>query len=206
MKTFASILLAATVIFAACQPGADAASPAIGSEAPDFTLQGADGKTYSLDQFKGKYVVLEWLNHGCPFVKKHYESGNMQALQQTETAAGVVWLSIVSSAPGKQGYEEAADAQATAKKLGSGATAILLDPTGKVGKLYGAKVTPDMFIINPEGKLIYHGAIDSIRSTDAEDIPVAKNYVTTALTEARAGQDVSQSVTQPYGCGVKYAK
>jgi len=205
MKKIANLILTAAVIFAAGQSSAIAGA-SVGSQAPDFTLQGADGKTYSLDQFKGKYVVLEWLNHGCPYVKKHYNSGNMQALQQTETAAGVVWLSIVSSAPGKQGYEEAADAQATAEKVGSGATAILLDPTGKVGKLYGAKVTPEMFVINPEGEIIYHGAIDSIRSTDAADIPVAKNYVTTALTQARAGEAVSQSVSQPYGCGVKYAK
>ena len=180
-------------------------APKPGDKAPDFTLQGADGKSYTLSDYAGQYVVLEWLNHGCPYVKKHYGSGNMQATQAKQTADGVVWLSIVSSAPGKQGYEPPAQAQKTAEGCGSKATAVLLDTDGKVGKEYGAKRTPEMFIINPEGEIIYHGAIDSNSSANPADIKTATNYVNAAMAEAKAGKPVSQASTQPYGCGVKYA-
>lgn len=193
--TLALLFCAATVAHAAVK---------VGQQAPDFTLKGADGKTYKLSDYKGDYVVLEWLNHGCPFVVKHYKKGDMQATQKQHTDDGVIWLSIVSSAPGKQGYEEPEQAQKTKEKQGSNATAVLIDSTGKVGKEYGAKRTPEMFIIDPEGKVIYHGAIDSIRSTDPADVSKAKNYVNTALAEAKSGKPVSQTSTQPYGCGVKY--
>ncbi|MBC2595103.1 thioredoxin family protein [Ruficoccus amylovorans] len=179
-------------------------APKPGDKAPDFTLQGADGKEYTLSDYEGQYVILEWLNHGCPYVKKHYDSGNMPATQAKQTADGVVWLSIVSSAPGKQGYETPEQTLKTAEAKGSKASAILLDPTGKVGKEYGAKRTPEMFIINPEGEIVYHGAIDSISSASQADIKDAKNYVNAAMAEAKAGQPVSQASTQPYGCGVKY--
>ncbi|QYY36144.1 thioredoxin family protein [Ruficoccus sp. ZRK36] len=181
------------------------AAPKPGDAAPDFSLQGADGKTYTLSDFKGQFVILEWLNHGCPYVKKHYGTGNMQATQAKQTGDGAVWLSIVSSAPGTQGYETPADAQKTAKQMESKATAVLLDPTGKVGKEYGAKRTPEIFIINPEGEIVYHGAIDNVRSTNPADIKTATNYVNAAMAEATAGEPVSQASTQPYGCGVKYA-
>ncbi len=176
-----------------------------GDKAPDFTLKGADGKEYSLSDYAGQYVVLEWLNHGCPYVRKHYDSGNMQATQEKQIANGAVWFSVVSSAPGKQGYESPEQTLKTAKDNDSKATAVLLDPTGEVGKEYGAKRTPEMFIINPEGVVIYHGAIDSIRSSNQADIKEAKNYVNAAMAEAKAGKPVSQASTQPYGCGVKYA-
>jgi peroxiredoxin len=176
----------------------------IGKAAPAFTLPGADGKTHSLADGKGKFVVLEWNNHECPFVKKQYSSHTMQALQKKYTTKGVVWLRIVSSAPGKQGYVTAAEATAIAKEEKSAATATLLDPEGKVGRLYNAQTTPHMFIIDPSGKLIYMGAIDDKPSADPADIPGAKNYVSTALDEAFAGKPVSTPATKSYGCSVKY--
>ena len=202
MKILTSPLLLICLLGAAVA-AQGAAKP--GDTAPDFTLKGADGKTYTLSDYEGQYVILEWLNHGCPYVKKHYGSGNMQATQAKQTADGAVWFSIVSSAPGKQGYESAEQAKKTAEAHDSKATAVLLDPTGKVGKEYGAKRTPEMFIINPEGEIIYHGAIDSIRSSNPADIKKATNYVNAAMAEAKAGEPVSDESTQPYGCGVKYA-
>lgn len=175
-----------------------------GKPAPDFSLPGADGKTHSLAEFKGKYVVLEWTNHDCPFVKKHYSGGAMQALQKAYAAKGVVWLQIISSAPGKQGYVTAAQALEINKEKGTAATATLLDPDGKVGKLYGAQTTPHMFIITPDGKLIYQGAIDDKASANPADVTAAKNYVSTALDEALAGKAVTTPATKSYGCSVKY--
>lgn len=170
-----------------------------GIKAPDFTL----GKV-KLSDFKGKIVVLEWLNHGCPFVRKHYDSGNMQALQKKYVEKNVVWLSIISSAPGKQGHvdEKGAIAEKTSNK--SSATDILLDPTGKVGQLYGAKTTPHMYIIDKEGTLVYQGAIDDRADTDQSSIPAAKNYVASALDELMSGKKISRHTTQSYGCSVKY--
>ena len=178
----------------------------IGKPAPAFTLSGADGKTYSLSQFKGKTVVLEWLNHECPFVKKHYNPSqmNMQKLQKIATSKGVIWLSINSSAEGKQGHLTAADALLATTAKGASPTAVLLDPSGVVGKSYGARTTPHMFIIDGEGTLRYMGAIDSTPSTDPSDIPEAKNYVSQALTELEAGKGISEPTTEPYGCSVKY--
>jgi len=186
-KALALLVLLATAAFAT------AADPA-----PDFTLKSCAGKDVSLSDFKGKVVVLEWTNSGCPFVVKHYGSGNMQKLQKEAAAKGVVWLSICSSAPGKQGHLSPADAAKACAANGSSATAYLLDEDGKVGKLYGAKRTPEMYVINKEGALVYHGAIDDKKSPDAADIAGAKNYVTAALDEVLAGKPVSTPKTEAY--------
>lgn len=177
-----------------------------GAAAPDFTLTDSSGTSHNLSDFKGKVVVLEWVNHGCPFVVKHYSPGNMQGLQAESTGKGVVWLSICSSAEGKQGYYTAEGWQKLNAEKGGKATAILLDPEGTVGKLYGAKTTPHMYVINAEGTLVYQGAMDDKPSTDSDDIPGAKNYVKAALDEVLAGKPVTTGQTKPYGCSVKYAQ
>ena len=197
ITTFAAVF-AATIITAL-------AAPQVGQPAPEFALTDSNGKSHKLSDFKGKLVVLEWLNHGCPFVVKHYGSGNMQKLQKEYTSQDVVWLSIVSSAPGKQGHMSAEETNKTKQEKGSAATAILLDEDGTVGRLYNAKVTPELYIVDREGTLIYTGAIDSVKSTDAADIEGAKNYVKQALDEALAGKPVSEPSTTAYGCSVKYA-
>ena len=176
----------------------------IGKSAPDFTLPDSQGKSHSLSDYEGKIVVLEWLNHGCPFVQKHYDSGNMQKLQKTYTEKDVVWFSIISSAPGKQGYCTPEQANEITKEKDGAPTAVLLDPEGTVGKSYGAKTTPHMFIISKEGILVYNGAIDDIRSTNIDDVNKAQNYIQMALDEQLAGKDVSVKTSQPYGCSVKY--
>jgi hypothetical protein len=176
----------------------------IGAKAPDFTAMDSNGKTQSLGAYKGKFIVLEWLNRQCPFVKKHYNSGNMQRLQKTYTGKGVIWFSIISSAPGKQGYCTPEEANAFVRENGAAPTAVLLDTQGTVGRLYGANTTPHMFIINADGVLVYDGAIDDKASTDTADISGAKNYVQSALDEILAGQPVSVATSQPYGCSVKY--
>ena len=175
-----------------------------GKAAPNFTLKDSNGNDVSLYQFQGKYVVLEWLNHDCPFVMKHYNSGNMQNLQKTYTGKGVVWLSVMSSAPGSEGYYEAADINRLNTERKASPTAILLDPAGTAGKLYGAQTTPHMYIIDPQGVLVYQGAIDNIRSTNPDDVAKAKNYVSAALDEVMAGKPVSTPSTKSYGCSVKY--
>jgi peroxiredoxin len=202
LNSFATAGLLAAALFAVA--GSAAAAPKIGEPAPDFMLTGADGKSYSLGALKGKYVVLEWTNHDCPFVKKHYGSGNMQAQQKELTGKGAVWLSIVSSAPGKQGNVDAAQALALTQSRGAAPTAVLLDPSGDVGRKYEAKTTPHMFVVAPDGKLIYMGGIDSIPSTDEDDIAQATPYVKVALSEAMSGKPVSHPATKPYGCSVKY--
>jgi peroxiredoxin len=175
-----------------------------GSSAPAFTLTDTKGKQHNLADYKGKYVVLEWVNFGCPFVKKHYESGNMQATQKKAVEKGVVWLSVCSSAKFKQGHMSAAgwNEEIADRKLAS--TAVLLDESGAVGKAYGAKTTPHMYIVNPDGVLIYKGAIDDKPTTNKEDVPGARNYVLAALDESMAGKPVSMASTTPYGCSVKY--
>jgi len=180
------------------------AAPKAGDGAPDFTATDSNGKTEKLSDYKGKFVVLEWTNSGCPFTAKHYASGNMQKLQKEWTSKGVVWLTVLSSAPGKQGYKTAAEENEYVKEKGASPTAVLMDPAGQLGHLYGAKTTPHIFIINPSGDLIYNGAIDDKPTTDAEDIAGARNYVSAALTEALSGQPVKTASTQPYGCSVKY--
>ena len=186
-----------------------AASPAlavaeVGQPAPGFTLTDSNGQSHNLSDFKGKFVVLEWLNHGCPFVIKHYDSGSMQKLQKEYTGQDVIWLSVVSSAPGKQGDLSPAETNQAKEEKGSAATAILIDGGGTVGQLYGAKVTPELYVINPAGDLIYAGAIDDKKSVDPADVAGATNHVKQALDEALAGQPVSTPRTEPYGCSVKY--
>jgi AhpC/TSA family len=175
-----------------------------GTMAPDFTLKSATGKDIKLSDFKGKIVVLEWMNHGCPFVRKHYDSGNMQSLQKKYTGQNVLWFSIISSAEGKQGYVTAEEAIKDWKDNKSSATDVLLDPTGKVGKLYEAKTTPHMFVIDKTGLVAYQGAIDSIADAEKASVASAKNYVAQALDEVIVGKKVSQPATKSYGCSVKY--
>ena len=179
--------------------------PVLGKPAPDFTLVDADGKEHSLSDYKDSFVVLEWFNLGCPFVKKHYNSNNMQKLQKHYTEKAVVWLIINSSAEGKQGHYTPERANELIKEKDMAPTAFLLDHDGKVGRLYGAKTTPHMFVIDKDGVLIYNGAIDDKPTTKIKDIEDAKNYVQAALEEAMAGKSVSLKATQPYGCSVKYA-
>jgi peroxiredoxin len=177
----------------------------VGEPAPDFTATDSNEQTHHLSDYRGKFVVLEWTNRGCPYTRKHYESGNMQRLQQEWTAKGVIWLTVLSSAPGKQGYMDAADENAYLKQENAHPTAALLDPTGALGHLYDAKTTPDMYVINPQGVLVYDGAIDDRATTDVADIQGAKNYLNEALEDAMGGKPVSDPVTRPYGCSVKYA-
>lgn len=180
------------------------AQVATNEPAKDFTLKDTQGVEHSLSDYQGKYVVLEWINHECPFVKKHYNSNNMQALQEEYTAKGIIWLSINSSAPGKQGHCSGEEAENLTQEKEANPTAVLLDSDGTVGRMYAAQTTPHMYIINPEGTLIYQGAIDSIPSADAADIAKAENYVKLALNAAMAGKPVEVGVTKAYGCSVKY--
>lgn len=183
------------------------AAPKTGAKAPEFSLTDLDNKTHKLSDFKGKYVVLEWFNAECPFVVKHYKSGNMQKLQETYTAAGkdVVWLTINSSRKGAEGhFKDAASAKATISEWKGKMTAVLVDEAGTVGKLYGAKTTPHMFVIDPKGVVLYQGAIDDKPSAEIADITGAKNFVSAALDEAMSGKKVAKASTTPYGCSVKY--
>ncbi|RTL25312.1 MAG: redoxin domain-containing protein [Rhodocyclaceae bacterium] len=181
------------------------ANAEIGQPAPAFTAQGADGKPVSLATYKGKTVVLEWTNHKCPFVVKHYESGNIPQLQKDATAKGVVWLQVISSAPGKQGHVEGASAIKINGFRNAAPSGVVLDPDGKLGRLYGAQTTPHLFIVDPAGKLVYKGGIDSIPSTRKDDIAKADNYVKLALADLAANRPVAHASTKPYGCSVKYA-
>ena len=202
----AALALALLTVVAFAAPVAAQTDQAdIGEPAPDFTLEAADGETHSLSDFEGKYVVLEWLNFECPFVGKHYGSGNMQMLQEKYTEKGVVWLSIVSSAPGKQGYYPPKEMIEQKKRHNGNMTAILMDPDGTVGKTYGATVTPHMYVINPDGELVYRGGIDDKPTTDEADIEGATNYVDRALTAVMNGEEVSPKQAKPYGCTIKYA-
>lgn len=182
-----------------------AEAPKVGAAAPGFSLPDSNGKTHSLGDFKGKYVVLEWFNPGCPFVQKHYTSDNMQSLQNEFTGKNVVWLTIDSSAQGKQGYLSPEEANKQMADWKMKPTALLLDPDGKVGHEYAATNTPHMYIIDPGGKLIYSGAIDSKPTADPEDVKGATNYVKSALEEAMAGKPVSTPTSRAYGCSIKYA-
>ncbi|MDE2027710.1 MAG: thioredoxin family protein [Candidatus Omnitrophica bacterium] len=175
-----------------------------GKAAPDFTLTDTYGHKHSLSDYKGKWVVLEWFNPECPFVRKHYNSGNMQSLQKQYTSQGVIWLSINSSAPGKQGSYTPQEFNQFMKSKGAGPTAVLIDRNGKVGRLYDAQTTPSMYVIDPQGILIYQGAIDNIPSADPADIKSAHNYVSAALDAAMSGKPVAVNTTKSYGCSVKY--
>lgn len=178
----------------------------VGKTAPDFTLTGVDGEKYTLSEMRGDYVVLEWINFDCPFVKKHYHSGNMQALQQKYRDQGVHWLTICSSAPGKQGYFEGEELTDRIEKEKWNGTAYLIDADGRVGKMYNAKTTPNMYVIDPEGVLLYAGAIDNKPTTKQDDIKGSVNYVVETMNAVTNGRDVEVAVTQPYGCSVKYQK
>jgi hypothetical protein len=201
MKTRLTLLFAllTTAALATVEPG---------GTAPDFSLADIHGQKHSLSDYKGKYVVLEWNNPGCPFVRAHYDSGNMPKLQQEERAKGVVWLTINSASANRQGDLPADQIEQFLKDEHANPTAYLRDPEGTVGRLYGAKTTPHMFVINPDGKLIYEGGIDNLANTDPSDIPsdipAATNYVRAALDESMAGKPVSVATSRPYGCSVKY--
>lgn len=190
------IALTATTALAAAE---------IGQPAPAFSAQGADGKPVSLAAFKGKTVVLEWTNHECPFVVKHYESGNIPALQKEASAKGVVWLQVISSAPGQQGHVDGASAIKINGFRNATPSAVVLDPDGKVGRAYGAQTTPHLYIVDPAGQLVYKGGIDSIPSSSKGDIAKADNYVKLAFADLAAGRKVAHASTKPYGCSIKYA-
>jgi AhpC/TSA family len=178
--------------------------PRVGQLAPDFTGTDSNGKTVSLHEYRGRTVVLEWSNHECPFVGKHYRSGNMQALQKDATRDGVVWLTILSSAPGTQGSVSAEQANELTRSRGAAPTAVVLDPTGAIGKEYAARTTPHMFVIDKTGMLAYMGGIDDRPTTEVGDVAGARNYVRLALTAVAEGKPVADPVTRPYGCSVKY--
>ena len=200
-----SAFFAITLLIAASQSGeARAQSVRVGSPAPAFTATDSQGRTQTLDQYRGKYVVLEWHNQGCPFTRKHYVSGNMQNLQKEWTAKGVVWFTVISSAPGTQGYVTPPEENAYLAQMHAAPTAVLLDSDGKVGHLYNAKTTPQMFVIDPQGTVIYAGAIDNKPTPDPEDIRGADNYVSDALIAAMAGKPVATPYSRSYGCSVKY--
>ena len=203
MYKFSSLVLAfaASLVFA---PMGHAAR--VGDQAPEFTGTASSGKSVTLSHLRGKYVVLEWHNRDCPYTKKQYESGNMQSLQKEWRAKGVVWLTMISSAKGEQGYVNAEEENAYVKLVGADPTAVILDPSGSIGHLFDAKTTPQIFIIDPGGKLIYNGAIDDHPTTDVADVKVSKNYLSAALTEAMSGHAVEKPYTRPYGCSVKYAQ
>ena len=204
MKALTSIAgIAALAV--AMLPGAAMAQAVVGSPAPDFNATDSNGQSHSLDQYRGKYVVLEWHNQGCPYTKKHYVSGNMQALQKEWTAKGVAWFTVISSAPGQQGYVTDTEENSYLAQMHAVPTAVLMDAQGKLGHLYGAKTTPVIYVIDPGGKLIYEGAIDDKATPDASDIKGADNYLNDALTESMAGKPVLHSYTRSYGCSVKYA-
>jgi peroxiredoxin len=197
--------LIATLLLAASFGFRRSPAPTIGQPAPDFAIQDTRGKAQQLSAYRGKWVVLEWFSHACPYTIKHYASGNMQRLQRTYTEQGVVWLSIVSSAPGREGFTTNAKANELAAEKGAAPTAIIRDTAGTVGHLYDARNTPQLFVINPNGVLTYAGAIDDKRTSDTADVAKAHNYVSAALDAALAGKPVVVQLTQPYGCTVQYA-
>ena len=209
MLAATSLLTIALFLSVGC--GADAApppspfpAPAVGKPAPELTAVDTNGKTHTLSQYRGKWVVLEWVNHECPYVRKHYDNNVMQALQKKYADKGVVWLSVVSSAPGKQGHYPNDEANALTKKKGAAPHAVLVDEAGTVGSRYGARTTPHMFVISPDGTVVYMGGIDDKPSTRAADLESARPHVDIALQEAMAGKPVTVPTSQPYGCNVKY--
>ena len=197
------LFAAAAALTFAAMPAA--AKIATGASVGDMTVVDSEGTTHNLSDFAGKRVVLEWTNEGCPYVKKHYETDNMQGLQKDATADGdTVWLSVISSAPGKQGYKDAADIPAWKAKHAAAPSAVILDPEGTAGRAFSAKTTPHMYVIDEAGTLVYQGAIDDNRSANKATVAGAKNYVRAALADMDAGRPVAEGETQPYGCSVKY--
>ncbi len=195
LLTAVSLAVAATALQAA---------PSVGQDAPDFSLRDTSGKTVKLSDYRGKHVVLEWTNPGCPYVRKHYDSGNMAATQKDATGRGAVWLSINSTAKSSYDYLEPAKLVAWQKQRKVEPTAVLMDEQGDAGKAYGARTTPHMYIVDPKGKLVYAGGIDSIASSSPSDIAKAVNYVRQGLAEATAGKPITAATTRPYGCSIKY--
>ena len=195
----ALLLLAASALLPVAQ-----AAPSVGQPAPDFALKDATGKTVRLSDFRGKFVVLEWTNPGCPYVRKHYNSGNMAGTQQDAAAKGAVWLSINSTEKDSSDYLDPTRLVAWQKERKVQPTATLMDEDGVAGKAYGARTTPHMYIVDPQGKLVYAGGIDSIASSSASDIPKAVNYVKQAIAEVSAGKPITTATTRPYGCSIKY--
>jgi peroxiredoxin len=200
MTTFFSAAFAVPTLSGA----ALAAGPDVGKPAPDFAATDTYGKPVRLAELKGKLVVLEWSNHQCPYVRKHYGAGNMQKTQEAARAMGVTWLTIISSAPGEQGHVAAAEANKLTVERNAKPSHVLLDPQGRIGRLYAARVTPHMFVIGADGKLVYKGGIDSIRSSRQSDIANAKNYVTAALGEIKSGKQIADADTVAYGCTIHY--
>jgi peroxiredoxin len=196
--TVAAVLTAGALVAST----ASAAPP--GDVAPAFSELDTSGAPVQLSDFAGKTVILEWTNDGCPFVQKHYSSQNMQKTQKAATKDGIIWLSVISSKPGSQGFADVARANKLTADRGAKPTAVLLDPDGSMGRAYGAKTTPQMFIITPDGKVAYNGAIDSIPSNNVRDVPKATNYVLAALINLKAGKTPDPALTVPYGCAVKY--
>jgi peroxiredoxin len=203
-RTHAVVIAAIWASVGLAIPAMAAGSLQIGQPAPDFTATDSRGAAVSLNQYRGKTVVLEWTNADCPYTRKHYTSGNMQSMQALARKNGVVWLSVISSAPGKQGYVDGPGADALTQSRGAAPAAVLLDPKGAVGRLYGAKTTPHMFVIDKNGALQYMGGIDSIATADAGDIPRAEPYLKEAMLAVVQGGPVPHAVTTPYGCSVKY--
>ena len=197
-------LLATTLAAAVLAVPAIAAGPDLGKSAPDFAAADTNGKPVKLSDFKGKLVILEWSNHQCPYVRKHYGAGNMQKTQEAARALGVTWITIISSAPGEQGHVNATEANKLTAERNAKPNHVVLDPAGKIGRMYAARVTPHMFIIAGDGKLLYKGAIDSIRSSRQSDIANAKNYVTAALSEIKSGKPIADADTVAYGCTIHY--
>jgi len=198
LTTAASFMIATAII------GTAMAAPQIGAPAPAFTATDTNGKTHSLSDFRGKTVILEWTNHDCPYVRKHYETGNMQALQKDATGDGIVWLSVISSAPGLQGHVSPERADELTAERDAAPTAVLLDPQGDVGKAYDARTTPHMYVIDAKGTLVYMGAIDDRPTARHSDVEGARNYVREALNAMEGGEAIAQPVTRAYGCSVKY--
>jgi hypothetical protein len=201
---FLSVLLIASLAFLNLTSETDRSGAAVGEPAPDFSVADAYGNVHSLSDFEGRYVILEWLNHDCPFVRKHYDGNNMQQLQKKYTDQDVVWLSVISSVPGTQGHLQPDEARAITNEKGASPTAVLLDTDGSMGKAYDARVTPHMFIINPEGIVEYNGAIDDKPTARARDLEGAHNYLTAAMTSLMNGEEVEVTTNTPYGCTVKY--
>lgn len=204
MRSMAACAFAAATLFTGL--AALAAEVAPGKPAPDFTAIDSNGAKHTLSSYKGRIVVLEWTNHDCPYVRKHYGTGNMQAHQEQATAAGAVWLTVVSSAPGLQGHVNALEANKLTEDRKAKPTAVLLDPEGHVGRLYAARVSPHMFVIGRDGSIVYMGAMDDKPTANHADVPVARPYVREALAAAEAGKPAAIATTRPYGCSVKYAE
>jgi peroxiredoxin len=196
---------AAALVAGSASVGSAAAQARLGAPAPTFTLTDSNGGARSLADFKGKTVVLEWTNHECPYVGKHYRGKSMQALQKKWTGKGVVWLSVISSGPGREGYVTPQQANKLTADRGAAPTAVLFDPTGKVGRAYGARATPHMYVINGEGSVVYMGGIDDKQSARLEDLKSARNFVDQALSEMAQGKPVSAGNSRAYGCSIKYA-